>query len=217
MSTASHSTTPPTSSSFLRGRVASLLAIAPLGVWTVNHLWNNLSAFQSADAWENAVTTYPHPFAQMCTGILVLVPLVLHTVWGIGRLFTSRPNVRSYPLWENVKYLVQRLSAIGVLFFLGAHIFKAMIEPRLKTGHGERFVDIAWHMRHHAPTLVVYILGTLAVAYHLANGIATFAMGWGLVSTKAALRKAEWLNWTVFAILLAMSWGSIYAMWVAGA
>jgi succinate dehydrogenase / fumarate reductase cytochrome b subunit len=185
-------------------------------VWTVSHLWNNLSAFQSADAWENAVTMYPHPFAQVFTGIVVLVPLVLHTVWGIGRLFTSRANVRRYPMWENVKYLVQRLSAIGVFFFLGAHIFKAMIEPRLKTGHGERFVDIAWHMRHHTPTLVVYVLGTLAVAYHLANGIATFAMGWGLVSTKAALRKAEWLNWTVFAILLAMSWGSIYAMWVAG-
>jgi succinate dehydrogenase / fumarate reductase cytochrome b subunit len=217
MSTASHSTTASRSGTFLRGRVASLLAIAPLGMWTVNHLWNNLSAFQNADAWENAVTTYAHPFAQLFTGIMVLVPLVLHTVWGIGRLFSSRANVRAYPMWENVKYVVQRLSAIGVLFFLGAHIFKAMIEPRLKTGQGERFTDIAWHMRHHTPTLVVYLLGTLAVAYHLANGIATFALGWGLVSTKAALRRAEWLNWTVFAILLAMSWGSIYALWIAGA
>ncbi len=217
MSTAADSATAQTSGSFLRGRVASFLAVAPLGVWTVNHLWNNLSAFRGGKAWEESVTDYSHPVAQMFTGILVLVPLMLHTVWGIGRLFSSRPNVGHYPMWENVKYLVQRLSAIGVLFFLAAHIFKAMIEPRLRTGHGERFEDIAWHMRHHPPTLIVYVLGTLAVAYHLANGITTFAMGWGLVSTKAALRKSEWLNWTAFAILLAMSWGSIYAMWLAGA
>ena len=34
-------------------------------------------------------------------------------------------------------------------------------------------------MAHHTPTLVVYILGILAVSYHLANGIQTFAMGQG--------------------------------------
>ena len=60
--------------SFFRARLASALGIFPLGVWTVLHLWNNLSAFQGKDAWESAVTEYPHPFAQALAGILVLLP-----------------------------------------------------------------------------------------------------------------------------------------------
>ena len=51
----------PRSAGFLRARLGSLLSFAPLGVWTFVHLWNNLAAFQGEGAWEQAVTTYPHP------------------------------------------------------------------------------------------------------------------------------------------------------------
>ena len=39
-----------TTGSFYRARIASLLAIAPLGIWTALHLWDNLSAFAGAQA-----------------------------------------------------------------------------------------------------------------------------------------------------------------------
>ena len=39
--------------------------------------------------------------------------------------------------------------------------------------------DIAHEMHHHLPTLVVYCLGVLGTAYHLANGLQTATMGWG--------------------------------------
>ncbi len=217
MSTATESSETPGTGTFVRARVASFLAIAPLGVWTVVHLWNNLSAFQGADAWEKSVTEYPHPIAQLFTGIVVLVPLMLHTLWGIGRLASSRPNFPRYGYWENFKYVLQRITAIGVMLFLGAHIFLAMLKPRLTMGHAERFVDIAQQMHHHKPTLVVYLLGTLGVAYHLANGITTFAMGWGLVSSKAAMRKLEWVNILLILVFWGMSWAAIYALWAAGA
>src|SRR5579872_5440525 len=88
---------------FLRARLGSLLAVAPLGVWTLVHLWNNLAAFRGGAEWQSAVTEYPHPLAQLATSIVVLVPLALHTVWGIGRLFTSRPNNIRYGYYANVK------------------------------------------------------------------------------------------------------------------
>src|SRR5262249_27826455 len=69
--------------SFYRARIASLLAIAPLGIWTVIHLWDNLSAFSGAREWEQAVTGARHPFHQTLLVVLVLLPLLLHTVWGI--------------------------------------------------------------------------------------------------------------------------------------
>jgi len=83
-------------------------------------------------------------------------------------------------------------------------------------GHPEAFADIAREMRHHTPTLVVYVLGTLGVSYHLANGLHTFLMGWGFVSSRHALQKLEWLAYVTFAALLAMSWAAIYALWRAG-
>ncbi len=204
-------------SSFIRSRVASLLAVVPLGVWVCIHLWNNLAAFQGADAWQAAVTEYPHPLAQVITGILVLLPLAIHIVWGLGRLLTTRPNNLRYPLYGNLKYLLQRLSALGVLFFVGAHMWLAFLRPRLKDGHAEPFADIAQEMHFHTPTLVVYVLGTLGVSYHLANGLQTVCMGWGFVSTQRGLRRLDRYALGAFLVLLAMSWGAIYALWAAGA
>jgi succinate dehydrogenase / fumarate reductase cytochrome b subunit len=204
-------------SGFLRTRLASALAIAPLGVWTVTHVWNNLAAFQGAEAWQHAVTEYPHPVAEALTGIVVLLPLAMHTVWGVGRLASSRPNNLRYGFYGNLKYLLQRLSAVGVLLFLGAHLWLAFLRPRTQEGHPETFADIAQQMHFHTPTLVVYVLGTLGVAYHLANGVQTFCMGWGIVSSKRALRRLEWSILAFFVVLLAMSWGAIYALWAAGA
>ena len=128
-----------------------------------------------------------------------------------------QPNVVKYKFFGNLKYTLQRLSAIGVLLFLGAHIWLAMLHPRITTGRPEPFADIAREMHHHAPTLAVYLLGTLGVAYHLANGLQSFTMGWGIVTSQRALRKLDAAAVLLFAILLAMCWGVIYALWDAGA
>ncbi len=202
---------------FLRARLASFAAVVPLGVWLFFHLWNNLAAFAGASAWEASVTTYSSPVAQLITGCVVLVPLVLHAIWGVARLFTSQPNNTHYGAYANLKYLLQRLAGIGVFFFLGAHLWLAMIHPRLTTGRGEAFADIAHEMRFNPPTLVVYLLGTLGVAFHLANGLQTAATGWGLVSSQAALKRMEWIVIAVFLLLLAMAWAVIGALWSAGA
>jgi succinate dehydrogenase / fumarate reductase cytochrome b subunit len=202
---------------FLRSRLGSLLAVVPLALWTVVHLWNNLAAFRGGEAWEHAVTEYTHPVAQLATGIVVLLPLVLHSAWGVGRLLSTRPNNLRYSFYANLKYLLQRLSAVGLLLFLGAHLWLAMLKPRLQEGHAEPFADIAHQMRTHVPTLAVYLLGTLALAYHLANGVETFAMGWGLVSSRRALKKLERGVVVVFVLLLGMAWAAIYALWSAGA
>lgn len=204
-------------SSFLRARVASILAIVPLGVWTFFHLWHALYGFAGAQAWQSALTEYDHPYSQALTGIIVLLPLAIHTIWGIGRLATSRPNNARYRTYWNLKYLLQRLAGVGLLFFLGAHLWLALIQPRLFEGHAETFADLAEHMHFHVPTLVVYVLGVLAVAYHLANGVQTACMSWGVVSTQRGLWRLEWATLAFFLLLLVMGWGAIYALYAAGA
>ncbi len=201
----------------LRARLGSLFAFLPLSVWIVNHLWNNLSAFQGAEAWQESVTHYPHPLAQVLTSVVVLLPLVWHAAWGIGRMLKASPNNVRYGFWANAKYLLQRLSAVGLLLFLGAHLWLAMIHPRAVEGHAEAFSDIAHEMHFNPPTLIVYVLGVLGVSYHLANGISTFCMGWGVVSSQRALRRLDAAVLGLFALFLAMGWGAVYALYDAGA
>jgi succinate dehydrogenase / fumarate reductase cytochrome b subunit len=204
-------------SAFLRARLASFLAVFPLSVWTFFHLWHALAGFQGADAWQEAMTEYPHPVAEALSGVVVLLPLAIHTVWGIGRLATSRPNNVRYRFYANLKYLLQRLAGVGVLLFLGAHLWLALLKPRLVEGHPESFADLAEHMHFHGPTLATYVLGVLGVAYHLANGLQSFCMGWGVVTSRKGLKRLEGVALLVFLLLLGMGWGAVYALWAAGA
>lgn len=217
MSTAPSSPLAPrVSRDFVWSRIGSLVSVLPLGVWTVNHLWDNLSAFSGAEAWEKAVTHHPHPVGHALTLVMVLLPLVLHAIWGIQRAFSMRPNNLRYNTYENLKYFVQRLAGIGALLFLGAHIFMAMIRPRLLLGHPEKFTDIAREMRFNEPTLLVYVLGSLAVTYHLANGLSTFLWSWGIVATDPKQRRFDVVFWIAFLLLTAMAYGSIFALYRAG-
>ena len=220
MSTASPSVAaagPSARSGFFRARLASAFGILPLGVWTFFHLWHNLAAFTGAEAWQSAVTEYPHPIAQALTGIVVLLPLVLHAIWGIGRMATSRPNNVRYGFYANLKYLLQRLAGVGLLGFLGAHLWLALLKPRMLEGHPESFADLAEHVHFHWPTLATYVLGILAVAFHMANGLQSFCMGWGVVTSQKGLRRLEGAALLVFLLLLGMGWGAVYALWAAGA
>jgi succinate dehydrogenase / fumarate reductase cytochrome b subunit len=197
-------------------RLASFVSLLPLGVWTLNHLWKNLSAFWGAEAWEKAVTHYPHGWAQALTMVMVLGPLVLHAVWGVKRLTGIQSNLTQYPNYGNLKYVLQRVSAVGVLFFLGAHLWLAMIKPRLIDGHAETFAGISHEMAHHLPTLIVYLLGTLGVSYHLANGLSSFAWTWGLASGRVAFRRLDVIAIGLFLAMVAASWSVIYALYRAG-
>ena len=202
---------------FIRSRLSSILAVLPLGVWAVAHVWGNLSAFRGEAAWTQTVTTYAHPISFAVTMVIVLLPLLIHTVWGIGRLFMTKPNLVRYPFYSNFKYILQRVASVGVLLFLGAHIWLALVQPRVIEGHAERFADFSHEMRHHTPTLVVYLLGTLGVAYHLANGLQTVAFSFGMIKSQGAQKRFEGWALAFFVVFLAMCWGAIYALWNAGA
>ena len=213
---AAAATAVPSKTPLLQSRLGSFLAVVPLSFWVVNHLWDNLAAFQGAQAWQTAVTHYAHPFSQFFTFVIVFLPLLFHTGWGIMRLFSFKPNNLAYNNYGNIKYILQRAAAVGVLAFLGAHIWLAFLQPRLFHGAAEPFAVISYEMRWHAPTLIVYTLGILGTAYHLANGIQGFAMGWGLFSSERSMRRFEPWSIVIFLVLLGMGWGVLYAMFQAG-
>lgn len=207
----------PQKTPLLQSRLGSFLAVVPLSIWVVNHLWDNLAAFQGAEAWQSSVTQYKHPYAQIATFLIVILPLLFHTGWGVVRLLSFRPNNAAYPYYSNLKYILQRAAGVALIFFLGAHMWLAFLHPRLVQGHAEPFADIAREMHFHPPTITVYVLGVLATAYHIANGLQGFAMGWGLLASERSMRRFEPWSIVIFLVLLAMGWGAIFALYRAGA
>jgi succinate dehydrogenase / fumarate reductase cytochrome b subunit len=202
---------------FILARLGSLFAIAPLGVWTVMHLWHQLSAYRSPQAWTEDVENHSSDAGAAFTFLIVLVPLLWHMVWGIARMFKSRPAVANRG-FSNIRYMLQRLSAIGLLLFLGAHLWLAWFQPRFLQGHPEAFSDIAHEMHFHTPTLLVYVLGVLGIAYHLANGLWSFlSMGWGVTVSKSGIAWLEKTALLFFFLLLALGWAAVYGLYSAGA
>jgi succinate dehydrogenase / fumarate reductase cytochrome b subunit len=198
--------------SFLVSRLGSLFALLPLGVWTANHLLNNLAAYDGPQAWQSAVTGHASAATTAFTMTVVMVPLVWHTVWGIARMFRTRTSSARY--FGSLRYWLQRASAVGLLAFLGAHLWLAWAQPRFVEGHAETFAEIAHEMRFHTPTLLVYVLGILAIAYHLANGVwSFFTMGWGIAVSKSAIKWFERVAVVVFLLLLAVGWAAVYGLY----
>jgi succinate dehydrogenase / fumarate reductase cytochrome b subunit len=213
---AATATSLPQKTPLLQSRLGSFLAVVPLSIWVVNHLWDNLAAFYGGAAWQTAVTEYKHPYAQALTFLIVMLPLLFHTGWGVVRLLSFKPNNLAYPYYGNLKYIVQRVAGLALIGFLGAHIWLAFLQPRLVYGGAEPFAAIAYEMHWHPPTITVYVLGVLATAYHLANGLQGFAMGWGLLASERSMRRFEPWSIGIFLVLLAIGWGAIFALYKAG-
>lgn len=196
-------------------RLGSALAIAPLGVWTVWHLWQNFQAARGEEAWSRTVVEGSSPMASAVVSFVVFAPLLIHLVWGMRRISIASPN--KLPFFGNLKYVLQRLSAVGVLLFLAGHVWLARIHPALTSPSGhEDFADIAAHMRHHPATLVVYILGVLGTAYHLANGVYTAAFIYGLAASPKAQRRMTVASMVLFVLLLGLGWGAVTELFSAG-
>ncbi|MHB1845762.1 MAG: succinate dehydrogenase/fumarate reductase transmembrane subunit [Deltaproteobacteria bacterium] len=195
-------------------KIGSFVGLVPLGLWTAVHLWSQLAAFNGAAAWSRSVTEFPNRSGELVGLTLLLFFIVWHAIWGFQRMGASKPN--GYAHLGNARWWLQRLSAIGLFFFIGAHVWLAKLHPLLETGQPESFADMAAHMAHHAPTLVVYILGVAALAYHLGNGLSNFCFSFGLVTSQRGLAWSARVAFLVVLGLLAVGWLAIYALWQAG-
>jgi succinate dehydrogenase / fumarate reductase cytochrome b subunit len=192
--------------------VLTLFGIVPLGAYVVLHLWTNLNSLAGEKQFNEAIEASRHHPWMIALEVFGLgVPLLVHTGIGLREIARGRPNNASYRYFGNLEYLLQRVAAVGVLLFIGAHVWRARIAPALATPGGHE----TWAGMHDALsepiTFGVYVLGVLGVCYHLANGLRTAAMRLGFVVSREAQARMQWIAAAVLLVLLAMS-----AMAIAG-
>jgi succinate dehydrogenase / fumarate reductase cytochrome b subunit len=136
------------------------------------------------------------PFLPLVEWTFIYLPILYHTFYGIWIVATGQPNVDRYRYGKNWFYVLQRISAIVLIFFMVFHIFAMKGLFGGEVGSAMKFdpVDATRSTARHMNYAFwvwgfIYPVGILASCYHLANGFWTAAITWGLTVSKKAMRR----------------------------
>jgi succinate dehydrogenase / fumarate reductase cytochrome b subunit len=169
---------------FLLRRVHSLLGVFPLGIFLFNHLLTNATGIVSPKFFEEKVALIHMlgPILPFVEAAFIFIPLSLHIALGIYIALQARIEVGStMPYGRNWAYALQRWTGWIALIFIVYHVLHLRF---LHDMEKEPFSIVLGYMfggSALSPLFVLgYLVGSLAVIYHFANGLCTFCMTWGL-------------------------------------
>lgn len=191
-------------------RLHSLSGVVPLGLFLLIHLYNSSFVFQGKEVFDNhlkRLNDLPYMFPFQI--VFIYLPILFHGVLGLWLGLRAKYNNIANNYFSNLRYTLQRISGMGVLLFVGAHVYKTQIEVKLY--HVPSQYDHFIEAMKEPATLIVYLLGILAVTYHFANGLWTFGITWGLTSGAKAQKAMTWVTMAIFVILLFFGYNSIFA------
>lgn len=173
---------------FLLRRLHSLTGIVPVGGFLLIHLFSNAQALGGAEAFNAVVRNINSlPLVWVLEIVGIFLPLYFHAIYGIYIAADAKHNVSNYTYGRNWAFYFQRLSGLVTLFFVTYHIWQFRFQKLLgayASNPGEMaglptFNDVAVALS--SPVVfVVYVIGVIAAAYHLCNGVYTFLITWGI-------------------------------------
>ncbi|MBC7545881.1 MAG: hypothetical protein H7338_24390 [Candidatus Sericytochromatia bacterium] len=197
--------------SFIQKRWFSLFGLVPMGVFVVWHLLSVSKWWSGAAGYDAMIVASRGSWLQWLGTVLLIGFIAYHAVIGIRLMLKARvlsPKPTKLLHWT---YILQRVSAIGILLFIPAHVYKAKLSPALAGTH-ETFKGMHEAfavMPERWLTLPVYILGTAGVAYHLAHGLWTASVSFGFAQSAAAQKRMQIVSVVFFLFLITLAYTSI--------
>jgi len=195
-------------------RLHSLTGIVPVGVFLCVHLFVNASILAGPAAFQFAVDQI-HNLAEL--GILkgvevvfILLPIAFHAVIGIVIWLQGRPNLSAYQYGGNVRYVLQRVTGIVALAFILVHLWHVhWVIPggaEFDAHAAAESVVAAMNRWWAGPA---YAIGVLCAVFHLANGIWTFLITWGVTIGPQAQVRSGYLCAAIGLVLGLMGLGAL--------
>lgn len=192
-------------------RLHSLSGIVPIGGYLAFHLYENYQATRGAEAYNAMVRQLQQmPFALALEIGVIALPLFFHGVYGLFVTGTARPNVISNRYVRNWMYFFQRVTGVILFAFVIFHLWTT----RLVNVRDHESVDLFRLMQSSVENpwiYAFYVAGILSATFHLANGIWSFSIVWGLTVGPRAQRRMMWVSAVVFVVLSILGIGSIQA------
>ncbi len=162
-------------------RLHSLLGVIPVGLFLVQHLVINHFATRGEEAFNNAVGFVEGlPFLIFLEFGVIYIPLLFHAILGLYIAFTADNNPVRLGYFRNWMFTLQRITGVLLLFFIAWHVYETRIQAALGA-------EVNFQMMEDILTnpimLIIYILGVLSAAFHLANGLWGFLVKWGITQS----------------------------------
>jgi len=201
----------PNDRHFWLRRLHSLSGIVPIGGFLAFHLYENYTATHGAEAYNEMTRRLQQvPFAVALEIFVIALPLVFHGVYGLFVTATARPNVFSNRYPRNVLYLLQRVTGVVAFAFILFHYWTT----RLVQLHDHESLNLFNQVQAAVGNpwiYAFYILGILSATFHLANGLWSFSIVWGITVSPAAERRMALVSVAVFLLLSAIGVRTISA------
>jgi succinate dehydrogenase / fumarate reductase cytochrome b subunit len=213
---------------FVIRRLHSLTGLLPVGGFLIVHLLTNAAvldnSYQQRVDLIHGLGTYT---LEIVEWVFIFLPLLFHGIVGFFIIAQGKGNVSTYPYRENFRYTLQRWTGIIAFAFIAWHVFHTRgwinsewwldqvtrrvgggtFDPKDATRSMAKAVQFA-------PWIVpVYTVGILSAVYHLANGLWTMGITWGVWTG----RNAQWwasLACGAFGLALAAAGlAALYGFW----
>lgn len=209
---------------FLILRLHSLSGLVPIGAYLFAHLATNASVLAGARTYQESVDSIHRlgPLLPFVEWGFIFLPIIFHAVVGVVIIRSGISNSAHYPYGKNIRYTLQRVTAWIVLFFIAWHVFQmhgwlpteTLRAKVAATGYGAQFdpheaTSSAALALRPLVVRIAYAIGVLSAVYHLANGIWTAGITWGVWTTPQAQRRADRLCIGFGVLLAAIGIGSL--------
>ena len=192
-------------------RLHSLSGIVPVGGFLAFHLYENYTATKGAEAYNKMTHGLQElPFAVAMEIAIIIAPLLFHGVYGLFITSTARPNVVSSRYVRNWMYLLQRVTGVIVFAFILFHLWTTRFVQLQDHESLDLFRQVQAAVTN--PWIYAfYVAGILSATFHLANGIWSFSIVWGLTVGPRAQRRMMYVAAAVFVVLSFLGIQSIQA------
>ncbi|HEX5854713.1 MAG TPA: succinate dehydrogenase [Thermoanaerobaculia bacterium] len=182
-------------------RLHSLSGIVPIGGFLAFHLYENYTATRGADAYNKMTRTLQDlPFAVPMEVAIIIVPILFHGIYGLFITSTAKPNVISNVYVRNGMYFIQRVTGVIVFAFILFHLWTT----RLVQLQDHESLDLFRQVQAAVANpwiYAFYLAGILSATFHLANGVWSFSIVWGLTIGPRAQRRMLYVSAAVFLLL----------------
>ena len=198
------------SNTFLLRKLHQITGIVPLGIFFFVHMFTNSKAMNGAANFDKAVKEiHDIPYLLLIEIFGIFLPLLFHSVYGVLISSEAKPNVMNYGYGRNWFYMLQRATGIFLFLFILFHLLNLRfgLIPGLTevavAGNADKAFSIVASDFQKTWVLIVYILGVVATAWHLAYGFFLFAVDWGIVIGEKA-QKMTLAGCAALAVLLSV-------------
>ncbi len=203
---------------FIIRRLHSLSGLIPVGAYMVVHLLVNASVVESPAAFQKNVYSI-HSLGSLLPVVewsFIFLPILFHAIIGVVIVAGGLPNTGQYPYASNVRYTLQRATGMIAFLFIMVHVFHmhgwfhadVWLENVVRPLGGGQFkpfsaTSTAGAALQGYAMVAIYVVGVLSCVYHLANGIWTMGITWGVWTSPQAQARAS-VVCTGFGLLLAV-------------